>query len=63
MVIAEGIRRATFPDGKTTLIAREATELLQEQERLLDLPMSEADMLLYEIRIQQITELIRQLSV
>lgn len=51
-----------FPDRRTLLIVREATELLEEQERLLDLPMSPADMMLYEMRSQQIGELIQQLS-
>jgi hypothetical protein len=45
------------------LIAREATELLEEQERLLDLPMSGADIMLYEMRSLQIGELLQQLSV
>jgi len=49
-----------FPDRRTVLIAREATELLEEQERLLDLPMSGADMMLYEMRSQQIGELLQQ---
>jgi hypothetical protein len=44
------------------LIAREATELLEEQQRLLDLPMSGADMMLYEMRSQQIGELLQQLN-
>jgi hypothetical protein len=50
-----------FPDRKITLISREACALLQEQERLLDLPMSAADLLLYEMRVQQITDLIQHL--
>ncbi len=52
----------TLPGRRTTTI-REATELLQEQERLLDLPMTAADMILYEMRSQQICELIQQLNI
>lgn len=51
-----------FASRNIDLISREATELLREQEKLLNLPMSAADMLLYEMRDQQISELIRELS-
>ena len=56
------LKEMKFPDRRTMLIAREATELLEEQERLLDLPMSGADMMLYEMRSQQIGELLQQLG-
>ena len=51
-----------FASRNIDLISREATELLREQEKLLNLPMSAADMLLYEMRDQQISELIRELT-
>lgn len=51
-----------FASRDIDVVSREATELLREQERLLDLPMSTADMLLYEMRVQQIADLMRQLT-
>jgi hypothetical protein len=48
-------------ERKTEVVSREVSRLLEEQERLLALPMSTADMLLYELRSEQIKELVEQL--
>jgi hypothetical protein len=43
------------------MVSHEVTRLL-EQERLLELPMSAADMMLYELRSEQISELVKELT-
>jgi hypothetical protein len=55
------MERMRFPDRNTMLVAHELTGLLEQQERLLELPMDAADMTLYEMRCEQIGELMQQL--
>lgn len=50
------------PDPETMLLAREVADLLHRQERLLDAPMNANDMTVYEVRSQQIRELIAKLG-
>ncbi len=51
-----------FINERRPAATRELNRLLQEQERLLELPMSAADMTLYEIRSDQISDLVAQLT-
>jgi hypothetical protein len=46
---------------KLEAVSRELSKLLQEQERLLEVPMSAAQMTLYEMRSEQIRALMDQL--
>jgi hypothetical protein len=53
----------TLLDHKTAILVSEASDLLRSQERLLAGVMSEKDMMLYELRAQQIDELLRELTI
>jgi hypothetical protein len=51
-----------FPDQEARQVAQNVTELLQQQERLLAFPMNRDDIAIYEIRSEQIRDLIAKLS-
>jgi len=56
------LQPSDFPNHKHNGVTRELNRLLQEQQKLLELPMGAADMMLYEIRSDQIRELVAQLT-
>jgi hypothetical protein len=49
------------PENKEAAVTRQLRRLLAEQQRLLELPMTGADVLLYEIRSDRINDLVAQL--
>jgi hypothetical protein len=59
-----GNGKETFFDDGTTLQVSEPSNLLRllrAQEQLLEKAMSKKDMILYEVRAEQISELLQQL--
>lgn len=48
-------------ESKRTAVACEVHRMLREQEQLLELPMSASDVMLYETRSEQISELVAEL--
>jgi len=53
----------TASDDRQQFLAKKASELLREQEHLLEKRMDAADMVLYDSRSQLISVLIRELTV
>jgi hypothetical protein len=50
-------------ESRRTAIACEVHRMLQQQEQVLELPMSASDLRLYEIRSEQISELVAELVI
>lgn len=57
----ESLQARYHAEFRTQSVSRELQRLLEEQEKLLDLPMNSAEMTLYELRSEQIRELVQEL--
>jgi hypothetical protein len=61
--VCDGARgEAKIASHEKPLLARKAMELLQAQERLLDHTIGSIDLILYEVRSEQIDDMIHQLA-